>query len=181
MKLVEAADFIAGGMIVEGEWLLRSSLLFYRVLLLAYPREFREEYGPHMEQAFQDLCQHELEEGGVWSFFGFWLRTIFDVAATAFTEKCLLWRDPEAAVMFSFFWPGLGQLYNRQIAKGVPSVLLAVLWLLGWFGVWDVFSDAYYAIGLTLALVAVQVWSMIDAHKTAKRINAVSTQGHRTR
>jgi len=27
----------------------------YRVLLLAYPRKFRREYGPQMEQAFGDL------------------------------------------------------------------------------------------------------------------------------
>ena len=50
---------------VGDKLLLRASLRFYRVLLLAYPREFREEYGPHMEQAFRELCRDEIEMGGI--------------------------------------------------------------------------------------------------------------------
>ena len=32
----------------------------YRALLVAYPKEFRCEYGQQMAQAFRDLCQKEL-------------------------------------------------------------------------------------------------------------------------
>jgi hypothetical protein len=28
----------------------------YEVLLVAYPKEFRSEYRPQMEQVFEDLC-----------------------------------------------------------------------------------------------------------------------------
>ena len=36
----------------------------YRALLLVYPREFRREYGPQMEQAFGDLYRQTCERGG---------------------------------------------------------------------------------------------------------------------
>jgi hypothetical protein len=36
----------------------------YRVLLLAYPREFRRECGAEMVQAFGDLCREEKRRGG---------------------------------------------------------------------------------------------------------------------
>ena len=36
----------------------------YRVLLLAYPKEYRREYGPQMEQAFRDLRREALRRGG---------------------------------------------------------------------------------------------------------------------
>lgn len=36
----------------------------YRVLLLAYPREFRREYGSRMEQTFGDLYREAYERGG---------------------------------------------------------------------------------------------------------------------
>jgi hypothetical protein len=37
----------------------------YRVLLLAYPREFRREHGAQMAQVFGDLCRGEKRRGGV--------------------------------------------------------------------------------------------------------------------
>ena len=38
---------------------LRFSKRIYRVLLVAYPKEFRREYGSHMVQVFRDLCREE--------------------------------------------------------------------------------------------------------------------------
>jgi hypothetical protein len=38
---------------------LRVSERVYRMLLAAYPEEFRREYRTQMEQTFQDLCRDE--------------------------------------------------------------------------------------------------------------------------
>jgi hypothetical protein len=37
----------------------------YKALLMVYPKEFRDEYGPQMVRDFRDLCREELERGGV--------------------------------------------------------------------------------------------------------------------
>ncbi len=45
--------------------MMSRSTRVYRVLLLAYPREFRREYGsPRMEQPFGDLYREAYERGG---------------------------------------------------------------------------------------------------------------------
>ena len=36
----------------------------YFVLLYAYPRQFRLEYGPQMEQVFRDRCRHLARPSG---------------------------------------------------------------------------------------------------------------------
>ena len=59
----------------------------YGVLLLAYPREFRREYGAQMAQAFEDLCREERRRGGAFGLAGLWVRTFLDLAATAFVER----------------------------------------------------------------------------------------------
>jgi hypothetical protein len=65
----------------------------YEVMLLAYPKEFRREYGPHMAQAFRDLCREE-RRGGRLPLIKLWVRTFLDLAATAFVErsKTMRWR-----------------------------------------------------------------------------------------
>ncbi len=44
--------------------ILNLSGQLYELLLMAYPREFRSEYGPQMAQAFRDLCREELGRSG---------------------------------------------------------------------------------------------------------------------
>lgn len=55
----------------------------FRLMLLAYPREFRLEYGSEMTQLFRD-CYRDVESGGL---VGFWLRMIYDVLRTAPRER----------------------------------------------------------------------------------------------
>ncbi len=60
----------------------------YRALLMAYPREFRREYGSQMEQTFlRDLCREESRGGGKSGFVRLWLRTIADLGTTACAER----------------------------------------------------------------------------------------------
>jgi len=54
-------------------------------MLLAYPREFRLEYGPEMTQVFRD-CYRDTRRGLVTSL-GFWLRIVCDLIRTAPLER----------------------------------------------------------------------------------------------
>ena len=55
-------------------------------MLLAYPREFRLEYGSEMTQLFRD-CYHEIPSGDLVTSLRFWLRMILDVIRTAPLER----------------------------------------------------------------------------------------------
>ena len=58
----------------------------FEALLVAYPREFRREYGPHMLQAFRDLCSEKRWDGAL-GFLRLWVRTLLDLTTTAFAER----------------------------------------------------------------------------------------------
>src|SRR6266511_6042869 len=60
---------------------------FYRLLLRAYPPEFRAEYGGEMVLLFRDQCR----ESDVRSL-GFWARVLCDVARSAPTLRMEAWR-----------------------------------------------------------------------------------------
>ena len=55
-------------------------------MLLAYPREFRLEYGSEMTQLFGD-CHRDIQSGGLLTAVSFWLRMIYDVIRTAPIER----------------------------------------------------------------------------------------------
>jgi hypothetical protein len=57
--------------------MLRAQKIF-RLLLLAYPSEFRREYGPHMTQVFRDCYRAEEREPG-----RFWVATVLDLIRAA--------------------------------------------------------------------------------------------------
>jgi hypothetical protein len=52
------------------------------MVLFAYPREFRREYGTQMEQFFHD-CYRVERNRGRWGIGGLWLRTLLDLVRTA--------------------------------------------------------------------------------------------------
>ncbi len=68
----------------------------------------------------------------------------------------VFYKNPGLAAVLSFFWMGLGQIYNGQIAKGVGFIVLygaswllmivligfittPLLWL---YGIWDAYKSA---------------------------------------
>jgi len=65
--------------------MLLSKRLF-QFMLLAYPREFRLEYGPSMNQVFRD-CYRDIQRRGFLTSVEFWLRIICDVIKTAPLER----------------------------------------------------------------------------------------------
>ena len=59
----------------------------YRLLLRAYPRELRDEYGAEMARCFRDLCREELEDGGRLGLAALWARTMPELLFTALKER----------------------------------------------------------------------------------------------
>jgi hypothetical protein len=88
----------------------------YRVLLLAYPREFRREYGPQMEQAFGDLYRQACERGRRRGIGLLWALTISDLARTAVEQRITPRADHEEVAM-----------YDRRLAVVGSLLLLAPL------------------------------------------------------
>jgi len=65
------------------------------------------------------------------------------------------------ATILSFFWAGAGQIYNGEIGKGIGMMVLQVI---------NVFL-MMVLIGF-ITYPAVWIWGMVDAKKTAEKINA---------
>lgn len=70
-------------------------------------------------------------------------------------------KNPGIAVVLSFFWTGLGQIYNGQIMKGL--IMMGVQYLIFVPLMWLV-------VGLVLAPI-LWLWSMYDAYRVAERYN----------
>ncbi len=69
-------------------------------------------------------------------------------------------KDPGVAALISFFIPGGGQLYNGQAGKGLAFIFVTIV----------NFFLLFVGIGF-LTGIATWIWSMIDAHQVADRIN----------
>ena len=59
----------------------------YKVLLTAYPKDFRREYGSEMVRVFGDLCREERRRTGVLGLAVLWVRTVLDLLWTATAER----------------------------------------------------------------------------------------------
>jgi TM2 domain-containing membrane protein YozV len=70
-------------------------------------------------------------------------------------------RSAGLAAVLSFFWCGLGQIYNGEIGKGVVFILL---YLASW-------ALIFVFVGL-LTTPLLWVWGMVDAYHTAERRSA---------
>ena len=73
----------------------------------------------------------------------------------------VFYKNPGLAAVLSFFWMGLGQIYNGQIAKGVAfMVAYAVSWLL-----------VMVLIGVITTPILF-IYGMYDAYRSAVKVNA---------
>jgi hypothetical protein len=57
------------------------------MLLIAYPSEFRREYGDQMVQVFRDRYRDEVRRNSPWSIVIYWFRTLSDLVVTATRER----------------------------------------------------------------------------------------------
>ena len=76
------------------------------------------------------------------------------------TQPPKFYKNPSTATILSFFFMGLGQIYNGQIGKGIIFIILygisvALMWVV---------------IGFVTTPI-LQIWGMVDANNSAKKIN----------
>lgn len=69
-------------------------------------------------------------------------------------------RHPGIAAVLSFFWTGVGQIYNGQIVKGIILILIQMVNV----------ALMFILIGFITYFI-VWIWGMYDAYKTAERMN----------
>jgi hypothetical protein len=62
------------------------SLNIYRLLLAAYPKEFRQEYGADMLQVFRDCMRRAYGQNGAFGVFRLWALTLPDLAVSLVEE-----------------------------------------------------------------------------------------------
>jgi TM2 domain-containing membrane protein YozV len=72
--------------------------------------------------------------------------------------------NPAAAAILSFFFLGLGQAYNGEIAKAVVFLILYVL---------SIFLT-FFIIGF-VTIPILWIWSMVDAYRSSQKIHQVGT------
>lgn len=70
-------------------------------------------------------------------------------------------KNPGLAAVLSFFYTGLGQIYNGQIAKGIAFLVIQSILLFFW-----------WTIVLGIGAGIFWVYGIYDAYKTAEKINA---------
>lgn len=66
--------------------LMINSERLYRLLLLAYPTDFRRTYRREMIQTFRDCCREALQQRGQWGMLRLWGLVLYDLVTTAFIE-----------------------------------------------------------------------------------------------
>jgi capsular polysaccharide biosynthesis protein len=66
---------------------LAVSQKIYELLLLAYPKSHRAEYGPAMTQLFRDQCRDAWNESQNWGVMKLWLHVLPDLVKTSFIER----------------------------------------------------------------------------------------------
>jgi hypothetical protein len=105
---------------VPGDRASRLSERVYRALLVAYPKRFRDAYGPQMVRAFRDVLREERLRGGAAWPARLWARTLPDLAASAFAERRedVIGNNEEVAVN------------NRALALAGLVLLLAPLYFI---------------------------------------------------
>lgn len=70
-------------------------------------------------------------------------------------------KNPGLAAVLSFFWAGLGQIYNGQIGKGLALMVIDVV----------NFLLLFIVIGFITGF-ATKAFAVYDAYNTAKKINS---------
>lgn len=69
-------------------------------------------------------------------------------------------KNPGLAAVLSFFFAGLGQIYNGQIGKGVLFIIIQGINVLLMFVVIGFITYPIF-----------WIWGMVDAYKNAEKIN----------
>lgn len=99
----------------------------YRILLFAYPKAYRFEYGTQMEQLFRDLCRDSYRRKGIIGLVQLWGRVLLDTVLAALVEHTENLQN--GGHMLSRIISRL-QYRNLLLLTGLPILLGLVLFLI---------------------------------------------------
>lgn len=104
--------------------LMSVSQKLFRLLLLAYPREFRHDYGPQMTQLFRDCYREQTKQSaaGLWLV---WLHTVSDLFVSAPREHLERLRRENSAMT---------NLQRTALALGTCLAIIVIAFLLLSYG-----------------------------------------------
>ncbi len=76
-------------------------------------------------------------------------------------------KEPVISLILSLFIPGLGQIYNTQIKKGIIMFIAYVLSIVLVYFTWSHF------VGFCIMILPLAIWlySLYDAYRGARNIN----------
>ena len=89
-------------------------------------------------------------------------------------------KEPWLAVVPSLCWAGIGQIYTGRIQRGIILILTEII--LSCLAIWSLLipkCDTLISIGLLLALIAIKIWNLFDAHKCARTANSQDFEDER--
>ncbi len=89
-------------------------------------------------------------------------------------------KEPWLAVVLSSCWAGIGQIYSGRALRG--SILILTETTLICLSTWSWLipkCDILITIGLGLAIGAVRIWNLFDAHKCARKTNPQDFEAER--
>jgi hypothetical protein len=99
----------------------------YGALLAAYPKEFRRAHGREMAQVFRCMCHEEVVSGGRGGLTRLWVRTLWELLATALAERI------EQALGWSTLVGSSSKLVRGGgLAAAAGGVLLIAYGVLSW-------------------------------------------------
>lgn len=95
-------------------------------------------------------------------------------------ENQNLSKEPWLAVVLSLCLSGVGQIYVGRIRRGIILILTeTILWFLTFWSWLIPKCDVLISIGLILAIIAIIIWNLFDAHKCARKANSQDFEAER--
>ena len=106
--------------------LMRWFCRVYLVMLYAYPREFRLQFGGEMQQLFRDRCRQMTRTPGRWHWLRFAIQSAADWMSTMFHERMAAVREITVQDCASKTFPGSPHRLVRGTAHAAPRLRLRV-------------------------------------------------------
>jgi hypothetical protein len=158
--------------------LIHFSNQFYKFLLLAYPAEFRQEYGQQMRQVFQDCCR-EAQREGIWGLTRLWLLTLSDLIVTLLKERLAVMRKKNSWKNLLFYClaglVGLVIGYMDTRSDEVQGSVLLLLVFTFIFGVTQPKNSWRWALLIGLGIPATYLIAFIINYKLPYKVYWITT------
>lgn len=130
----------------EGRNYCRTCVARFRAPLQTVPAHQYQQVGTNLANSIESQPYHHPQQTPYQ----------YQMQVNAYVQPAMPYvkrKEPAVALLLSFLLPGVGQIYNGDIGKGIAFMI--GFWVLVWIGIGIVFW----------------IWAMIDAYKSATNIN----------